>query len=170
MENIGTKLRGMYRDVLYDSVNQLVFDRGWVSNTIVDDGRVLLASFMKGEQGTGGISWLKVGRGLASWGSNPEHPPVTATDLQGPYSEKISINPKQDMFFLDERNNQTPQPTSRLEIRVVLGQNFPQKDRTCELREFGLFSKDMRMINCVYHPLIQKSASDTLIRVIRLFF
>ncbi|MCG9967134.1 hypothetical protein L9W92_03580 [Pelotomaculum terephthalicicum JT] len=55
-------------------------------------------------------------------------------------------------------------------MRAVLGQDFPEKDKTSDLREFGLFSKDLRMINCVRHPLIQKAASETLIRVVRLFF
>ncbi len=170
MENIGGALRGMYRDTLFDAEDRLVFDSGWVSNTIVETGRILLASFMKGEQDIGGICWMKVGKGLAAWGNKPEQPAVTATDLRAPYSKKVPIDSKQDIFYLDEKNNPTGQPTRRLEIRVVMGQDFPEKDKTSDLREFGLFSKDLRMINCVYHPLIQKAAPETLIRVVRLFF
>lgn len=170
MENISEGLRGMYRDTLFDSATRLVFDSGWISNTIVENGRILLASFMKGEPNIDGIYLMKVGKGLDAWSNQPEQPAVSATDLTAPYSNNVLIDSKQDIFYLDEKNNQTVEPTRRLEIRVVLGQDFPVKSETSKLREFGLFSKDLRMINCVYHPLIQKAASETLIRVVRLFF
>ncbi|MCG9967135.1 hypothetical protein L9W92_03585 [Pelotomaculum terephthalicicum JT] len=64
MENIGGTLRGMYRDTLFNVENKLVFDSGWISNTIVDNGRILLAAFMKGEQNIGGINWMMVGKGF----------------------------------------------------------------------------------------------------------
>lgn len=170
MEDIGRVLCGMYRDTLFDSENRLVFDSGWISNTIVENGRVLLAALMKGEQNVGGISWMMVGKGSEAWGNNPEQPPTSLTNLENPYQNKVKINPAKDISYLDDENNKTGQPTRRLEVRVVLGQDFPEQDKTSELREFGLFGKDLRMINCVRHPVIQKAASETLIRVVRLFF
>jgi hypothetical protein len=170
MENIGGALRGMYRDTLFDEQNRLVFDSGWISNTIVENGRILLAAFMKGEQNIGGICWMKVGKGLEAWGNNPEQPETTLTNLETPYSKKVKIDPETDISYLDDKNNKTDRPARRLEVRVVMGQDFPEKDKTSDLREFGLFSKDLRMINCVHHPLIQKAASETLIRVVRLIF
>jgi len=173
MENVGGALRGMYRDTLFDAENRLVFDSGWISNTIVVNGRVLLAAFMKRDQNAGGIYCMKVGMGLETWGSDPEQPATSLTDLATPYKNKVLIDPDTDISYLDGKNNKTDQPTPRLEVRVVLGKDFPEKDKTSELREFGLFGrfgKDLRMINCVRHPPIQKAASDTLIRVVRLIF
>jgi len=170
MENIGGALRGMYRDTLFDSVGRLIFDSGWIHNTIVKNGRILLASLMKGED-VGGIYCMKVGKGLAEWDNKPEEASDTDTDLTMPYTSPINIIPEQDIFYLDEITNyKTSIPTSRLEIRVVMKPNFPESNLTSELREFGLFSKDLNMINCVRHPLIQKAASETLIRVVQLFF
>lgn len=170
MEHMGGLLRGMYRDTLLDANHRLVFDSGWVSNTIVENGRVLLAALMKGEPGAGGIGWMKVGEGLDKWDERPETAAVSLTDLERPYRNKAKIDPEKDISYLDDNNQKTGRPTRRLEVRVVMGQDFPEKEQTCALREFGLFSKDLRMINCVRHPLIQKAASETLIRVVRLFF
>lgn len=173
MENIGGALHGMFRDTLFDAENRLVFDSGWISNTIVVNGRVLLAALMKGDQNASGISCMKVGMGLEAWGNNPEQPVASLTDLETPYKNTVPIDPKTDISYLNDKNNKTDRPTHRLEIRVVLGKGFPERDKTSELREFGLFGrfdKNLLMVNCVRHPLIQKAASETLIRVVRLVF
>lgn len=170
MENIGDVVRGMYRDSLFDAENQQVFDSGWKSNTIVEGCRILLAAFMKGEQNIGGISWMMVGKGSEVWSNTPQQPATSLTSLESPYPDKIKIIPAKDISYLDEQNNKTDLPTRRLEIRVVMGQDFPEAGKTSELREFGLFGKDLRMINCVRHPVIQKAATETLIRVVRLIF
>lgn len=173
MEDIGNTLRGMYRDTIFDAENRLVFDSGWVSNTIVVNGRVLLASLMKGDPNASGIYCMKVGMGSEEWISNPNQPAASVTDLVKPYKNKVTIDPETDISYLDEKSNKTGQPTHRLEVRVVLGKDFPEKDKTSELREFGLFGrfdKELRMINCVRHPLILKAAQETLIRVVRLVF
>jgi len=169
MENIGKALRGMYRDTVFDSADRLIYDSGWMSNTIVENGRILLASLMKGED-VGGICYMKVGKGLSAWGGEPEAAAASVEDLETPYEQTILIKSDQDIFYLDENGDQTSKPTSRLEVRVAMEQGFPVANQTCDLREFGLFNKDLRMINCVYHPLIQKAATETLIRTIRLFF
>ena len=49
MERIGASLKGIYRDILKGADNRIIHDSGWVSNTIVDNCRVLLAGFMKSE-------------------------------------------------------------------------------------------------------------------------
>jgi hypothetical protein len=173
MENVGGALRGMYRDTIINAENQLVFDSGWISNTIVINGRVLLAALMKGDQNASGIYCMKVGMGSETWGNNPRQPAVSLTDLVKPYKKQVTIDPETDISYLDDKDNKPDQPTHRLEVRVVLGKDFPEKNKTCELREFGLFGRfdrDLRMINCVRHPIIQKAASETLIRVVRLFF
>jgi len=173
MESIGHNLRGMYRDTLFNSENRLVFDSGWTSNTIVNNCRVLLASFMKGEWDAG-ISYMKVGKGSDTWSGIPVQPDVNQTDLLDAYLETIPISSASIEYLdVDNASTSTTGPTNRLEIKVSLDKGFPNKTGISNLREFGLFSKrnkDELMINCVNHPLIQKEETDTLIRVIRLIF
>lgn len=171
MENIGAALRGMYRDTIYDAENRLVYDSGWDSNRIVVNCRVLLASFMKGVAGTAGISGMMVGSGKPEWDNKPEDPTDALTALVTPYPDKPAFDPAKDISFLDDKNNKTDQPTQRLEITIVLPQNFPEKDKTSALREFGLFGNGYKnMINCVRHPVIQKTSTETLIRTVWLYF
>ena len=170
MENIGNSLRGMYRDTLFNSDNRLVFDSGWASNTIVEGCRILLASFMKGDAILG-ISYMKVGSGSGQ-------PNTSLDELVSPYCEQpvdVEIN-----YMEDDGNGKlilstSSSPSKWLEITATLDPGFPNKNGCSELREFGLFSKQKHnnkdiMINCVFHPLIQKAETDTLKRVIRLFF
>lgn len=173
-------IKGVYRDILKNRDDIIIFDSGWHSNTIVIGCRTLIAGFMKNESPSG-IQYLAVGQGKQEWddqwgtASPPAPAPEEVSNLENPYDPPIVIN---DISYLDE--NDLPvagnEKTSRLQIKVVLEPNYPPPLApltTYPLREFGLFGKfgvDDYMINCVRHPVIHKDASATLERVIRLYF
>lgn len=181
MEQIGTGLKGIYRDCLVRQGGQVVHDSGWVSNTIVDNCRVLLAAFMHNDPQTPkpyGILGLAVGRGTEAWDQMKQLPKPGAGTLQleYPYADSITIvNNNLHISYLDE---QTAQPsvscTSQLEITAILEPGYPNTtDGPAALREFGLYGmlgNTVYLINYVIHRVIYKAETDTLIRVIRLSF
>jgi hypothetical protein len=173
MENVGAALRGMYRDTIYDVENRLVYDSGWKSNTIVVNCRVLLACMMKGT-GASGISGMKVGRGEEAWDNDPGPPPVDDKDptLNKLVNEYVTKQPLAfEISFLDGNEKKTDQPTRRLEITVVLPADVPVEGQASPLREFALYGNNgQNMINCVRHPVIQKTAAETVIRTVWLYF
>lgn len=174
MEIIGTAMKGIYRDILKGENNAIVFDSGWVSNTIVNTCRTLLARFMKNEPSTGGIQYLAVGRGAEEWDTNgaPTTDPATTTDLVNRYTPTIPVS-SLALIYLNENDVGVPGPTNRLQITATLVPGYPAPLAapltTYPLREFGLFGGTNAMINCIRHPVIHKDASATLIRVVRLY-
>jgi hypothetical protein len=167
--------QGMWRDTLIGQNNRIVYDSGWVSNTIVDKCRSFLAGLMKSDS-SAGIRFLAVGQGAAAWDtSGPPAPDPTASDLIKRYSPTILIKPA-DMVYLDAANNPIGQPTNRLQITVTLVPGYPAPIAplaTFPLREFGLFGNfggADYMINSVRHPVIHKDEAATLVRVVRLVF
>jgi hypothetical protein len=179
MDRIGDSLKGIYRDVLKDQNNNIIFDSGWVSNLIVDRCRILLAAFMKNDQNkqTWGISCLKVGQGNEDWDNKGIDPPTVAlAGLVDPAPFVIDAADL-DIVYLNETNAEVNEPTCRIQVTATLGTGQPQPPNpdlsTYPLREFGLFGKfgdDDYMIDCIRHPVIHKDVSTTLIRVVRLYF
>jgi hypothetical protein len=176
MERIGTSIKGIYRDILKGSDKQTVYDSGWVSNTIVDRCRILLAGFMKNEP-SDGIQYLAVGQGLETWDTDgaPAPNPTTTTDLVNQYAPPIPVS-ELDLVYLDEDDSVVTGPTSRLQITATLEPGYPppiEPSSTYPLREFGLFGRfdgAEYMINNIRHPVIHKDESATLIRLVRLYF
>ena len=68
MEEKATSIRGIYRDILIDRDESVIFDSGWESNRIVDRCRVLLAAFMK-KRGDSGHTESKSRNGFGGVGS-----------------------------------------------------------------------------------------------------
>lgn len=176
MEIIGNSIKGMYRDILKGKKNNIIYDSGWVSNTIVDRCRILLAGFMKNDP-SNGIQYLSVGQGLEAWDTTgpPLPNPVTTIDLVNHFDPPIPVSDL-DFAYLDENNAAVAGATNRLQITATLEPGYPAPIAplaTYPLREFGLFGRfdgTGYMINCVRHPVIHKDESATLIRVIRLYF
>ncbi len=84
MEHIGNQLKGIYRDILQSADGSVIHDSGWVSNTIVERCRILLAGFMRNDP-TDGIHHLAFGQGLATWDSaGVPAPDPTATGAGDP--------------------------------------------------------------------------------------
>ncbi len=183
MKKLSTSLRGIYRDVLTGPDRRIIHDSGWVSNTIVNDCRVLLAAFLKNEI-SGGIHHLAVGQGDDAWDDDGFKPSeldrkelvqaydeeyILVTDTEGT-ALTIEYLDENDEVVLDDKT-----VTSRLEITTTLAPGYPAPpdgQKSYPLREFGLFgggAKGSRMINCVRHPVIHKHETNTLVRVIRLY-
>lgn len=170
------EIKGVYRDILIESDKHLIYDSGWVSNTIVNTCRVLLAGFIKNEP-SDGIQHLAVGQGSADWdsGGAPAPDPATTIALEDEYDPPIA-EANLDIVYLDDNDLEVATPTSRLQITAMLEPGYPAPTApliSYPLREFGLFGHfdgAEYMINNVRHPVIHKDASATLIRVIRLYF
>lgn len=173
MEPQAISLRGTYRDVLLGGDGRRRYDSGWTSNTVVDRGRALLAGFLRNDS-SAGIQFLAVGRGLPQWdaGGTPA-PDPSAEDLLDRYSPPLPVGAL-SLAYLDGAGNVVEGPTTRLQITATLEAGYPEivaPDTAFPLREFGLFGSfdgADYMVNCVRHPVINKDASSTLIRVIRL--
>jgi hypothetical protein len=166
---------GIYCDRLFDPAGQLISDSGWKSNVIVINCRVLLAGFMSGEATARGIQSLQVGRGRPEWDvTPPPAPSPSTTKLEDPAP---FIIPRAALIFqyLNNSDAVVAGPTSRIQIVATLGPNQPSPaaDPPFPLREFGLFGElnsSPFMIDCVRHPLIEKSGAVTLERRLRLVF
>jgi hypothetical protein len=184
MENIKL-IRGIYRDILTGPANQLLYDSGWHHNTIVDNGRILLAGLIKQDTFTG-IHHLAVGRGDESWDAqwNTDIPPTSTPsdfDLVNPHEPPIDVG-DMTLAYLDNQDNVVTTPTDRLQLTATLAAGYPPPPnpsqlKTYPLREFGLFGiftsagvETPYMINSVKHPVIHKDESATLTRIIRLSF
>jgi len=169
-------LRGIYRDVMTSPGREVVHDSGWVKNTIVTRCRTLIAAFMRGEP-TGGIQFLAVGQGDATWDTKgiPPSAPDTTTDLVRRYSPTLPLATA-DIAYLDGADEVQSEPVPRLQITATLGPGYPAPLpglTTYPLREFGLFGRlggEDGMINSIRHPVIHKEETATLIRVVRLYF
>lgn len=183
MEKIGASIKGIYRDILKDRDNNIIFDSGWTSNLIVRGCRTLLAAFMKNDhtKTVKGVQCLKVGRGDPAWdtaeGPTPPIDSLTGLVDTNPYSIPVG---SLDLVYLDESDAEVSGPTNRLQVTAALEAGEPPLDpplSTYPLREFGLFGEYdggsgalEYMIDCIRHPVIHKDASATLIRVVRLYF
>lgn len=175
MANIGAAMKGIYRDTLKGADDTILHDSHWVSNTIVDRGRILLAGFMKNET-SNGIQYLAVGQGLEAWDATgaPATEPGT-TDLANRHDPPLDVA-ELDVVYLDDNDAVVDGPTNRLQITATLAPGYPPPLApltTYPLREFGLFGhfgETDFMINSIRHLVIHKDESATLIRVVRLYF
>jgi hypothetical protein len=177
MDEICSSIKGIYRDVLRDRDNKIIFDSGWVPNLIVDRCRILLAAFMKND-GSNGIRCIKVGIGNPDWDNTgapmPDTSEIGLVDQAHPFTIDVEAL---ELVYLNENDQQVTGPTTRLQITATLGTDQPLPPdsnlSTYPLREFGLFGQygnDEYMIDCIRHPVIHKDVSSTLIRVVRLYF
>ena len=170
------QLLGQYRDVLRDCDDRIIWDCGWVRNTVVMNCRRLLAGFMAGPATNLGIQGLRVGQGSATWDSTgPPPAQITQTALVDPNPFLVPRASLQ-IDYLDGATV-TPIPTNRLQIIAALGPNVPNwpdaNHANGNLREFGLvgqLSGTETLINYVTHPVIVKDPASTLTRTIWLTF
>ncbi len=178
MTNSDLWIQGIYRDVVEDARQSVVYDSGWVSNTITTNCRKLLASFIRNDPGgPAGIRYLAVGQGESSWDDDgaPAPDPDTTTTLQQGYQPPIDVT-QLEVVYLNDAGAVSQDPTRRIRIKATLEADYPEPLsglKTYPLREFGLFGElggVPYMINCVRHPRIDKHESETLTREIVLSF
>jgi hypothetical protein len=168
-------IKGIYRDMLLGEDSKLIYNTGWVSNTIMNRCRILLAGFMKNDP-SNGIQYLAVGSGSEEWdNTGAPAPDPAAEDLVTRFTPTIPYA-NLALVYLDENDSEVTGPTNRLQLTATLSPGYPTPGpllHTYPLREFGLFgsfdSVDY-MINYIRHPVIHKDESATLIREIRLYF
>lgn len=169
----------MYRDILKGPDQQMTYDSGWNSNTIVLSCRILLTAFMKNEV-SAGIQYLAVGQGDAQWDKTGAPAPDSGTtDLVHRCGNDPILQGQLELRYLDDQELEVNDLTKRLQIKATLAAGYPTplpNTTSYPLREFGLFgplradSKKDYMINCVRHPVIYKDQASTLVRVIKLCF
>lgn len=167
-------IKGIYQDHIRraDGTVQM---RGWRSNVVVDQCRMLLAAFMRGQANTFGIEQLLIGQGDPGWDSNPPAPPVRTTTALVDGSPVAVPVAAPNITYLSTAGTVVPGPTPILEITLDLGPGVPPPIGTdpYPLREFALMGRigttDF-MIDYVQHPVIHKAAGDALTRTIRLQF
>lgn len=175
---IVTSIKGIYRDILKGKDGNLIYDSGWVTNTIMDRCRILLSGFMKNDPSYG-IQRLAVGRGLKQWDTTgaPSPDPATTTNLVDRFNPPIPYADL-NLVYLDEDDTVVvgQRKTDRLQVTATLVPGYPTPVSpltSYPLREFGLFGKfndEEYMINYIRHPVIHKDESATLIRLIKLYF
>jgi len=184
------RIKGEYRDII--SLNGVPLeDRGWMSNTIVEDFGKFIAALLKKEYGSPvGLEYLAVGSGTTNAenfqnrmnaffskvheGSSPN---AYQDDSFGwVWAKKIEAS---DMSYLED-GSPTNEITNTLQISVDIEPATPVDsggdEQTLEFREFALIGIDgttsntMRMVNYVNHGVITKDPKMTLTREIRLKF
>ncbi len=166
-------IKGVYRDCLRDGRGTLIADSGWRPNMIVLHCRMLLSGFLKNDSAVG-IQALQVGKGDPSWDTTPPPLPdpntvnalIDATPFEVPVAQLV-------LQYLDSADNVIATPTNRLQITATLGPNVPPSPTPFPLREFALFGAlggVRQMIDYIRHPLIEKDATTTLERKVRLIF
>lgn len=171
MELMHTPIRGIYRDKLKTPDGSLLFDTGWVSNTIVNGCHILVAEFIRGNPKALGIQFMAVGKGLETWDRQGESPKAVQDHLESPYDQHIEAD-RLKFTYLDTNDEPAATPPSdRLQITAFMPAGFPISE--ADLREFGLFASlegEPIMINVIRHPLIRKEPQMSLERVVRLYF
>lgn len=184
MERIGSSIKGIYRDIIKDQNNNIIFDSGWGSNKIVHRCRTLLAAFMRNDdtKTATGIIRLKVGAGEETWDTEGAPAPGDVEEaLVNPHPTFTIEAGALDVVYLNDSDVEVDGPTSRLQVTATLENNQPPPLEphltSYPLREFGLFGEYFDgsdtheyMIDCIRHPLIHKDVSTTLVRVVRLYF
>jgi hypothetical protein len=168
-------IKGIYRDRLLDRAGGTVFDSEWRSNMIVLRCRILLSGFLKND-GALGVQALQLGRGDASWDINP--PPLPDPNAINALVDAAPVEipvAQLKLEYLDTSDSVVANASSRLQITATLGPGVPASppNTPFPLREFALFGQlngVRHMIDYIRHPLIQKDASMTLERKVRLIF
>lgn len=174
------KIKGIYRDVLMKN-DELIEDRGWKSNEIVEDYGVFLAALMKKDLNDVGIEYMAVGGGSEGAASFKER--VTSffksesTDIWVWAKEIDAVN---DIKYLDEDGKEiadTTIKTNKLKIDVEFSKDEPSSDKTLVFKEFALLGIDnshdtdtMFLINYVNHGEITKDTNMVLTRTVNLTF
>ena len=160
--------RGEHRDVLLGPDGELVWEREWGQNVLVDTARINLAALVKGDPSAGRVAFWAVGTGDPAWDAGPPADAVrmTFTKLVAEVARK-PIAPGQITFSPPGAAGKT------LEIQsTFVAADFDQAKPLPLLREFGLFSSGTPslLMNHRVHPPIGMQPGFTLQRTLRLTF
>lgn len=177
-------IKGEYRDVLMKN-GEVIEDRGWNSNKIVEDYGIFLAALMKKDLKEIGIEYMAVGGGSEDAASFKERVisffKNESTDI---WVWKKKIDALKDIKYLDEDDKEIADPTiktNKLKIDVKFSKSEPPGEEpgdktTFNFREFALLGIDgsntdtMFLINYVNHGVITKDKNMVLTRTVNLTF
>lgn len=162
------KFKGIVKDRILDAEGNLIEERDWDSNLVVNTASVVIAALMMGLSGYAGCTWWAVGSGSSSWDTSPPNPSNTDSVLTNEvYRKQI---PAGAISFIDSNGNVTATPTNTIQIQITFGTseaNYP-------LREFGIFGGNATstansglMINHKIHPVITKTSAIQLQRTLK---
>jgi hypothetical protein len=166
--------QGEFCDRLISLEGDIIWERPWQPNLIVNGLRRLLAALIKGDPQGQQLMYWAVGTGEEAWDGGTLPPEATRRSLEQIYNEtaRKAIPPAQITFLGGSFTNQ-------LEIRL----DFTTSDippgpgnQNWRLREFGLFAGGTAalnsgvLINHRIHPRIDMQDGFTLQRTLRLTF
>jgi hypothetical protein len=163
---------GEYRDVLLGRHNEVIWERDWERNLIVDGLRKLLAALVKGDNQGAPIAWWAVGTGDDAWDQGSVPADATRRTFAKLVKEtaRKPVAQQQIKFFGGTFTNQ-------LEVsQDFVAADIPGGPLTWRLREFGLFAGGSAaadsgvLINHRIHPRIDLQSGFTLKRTLRLTF
>jgi hypothetical protein len=168
--------QGEYRDILVGPQGDIVWERPWQHNLIVEGMSRLLAALLKGDRRSASLTHWAVGAGMTEWdrGSQPTDNDLRKRTKLYQETARIPIASGRGIDFL---SNGTPtgKMTDKLAITINLTADQLPDDRQ-QLREFGLFAggkntpNDGFLINHRIHSLIEMKRGFTLQRTLRLTF
>ena len=171
--------KGEHQDILIGPQGNIIWERPWQSNLIVNGLRCLLAALVMGDSKVSPLSHWAVGSGEETWDQNQGSQPLeedrrNRTEL---FEEtaRIAISPDRGISFLSDEKTPTSDRTERLEIVINLTAEQIKGENKL-LREFGLFAggtSDLNsgiLINHRIHPRIDMKHGFTLQRTLRLTF
>jgi len=162
---------GEFRDIIRYNDGRVKITP-WKRNTIVDDIGKLVACFMKGQSGYGGIGYWVVGSGLDAW--DDVTPPSPTTGDHGVLTEigRKQIAPS-NMSFIDANGNITTSITNRILIDLTFGNS----ECNGKWREFSIMGGNATAtvgtglaVNHKTHGLIVKTDQMQIERQIRFTF
>jgi len=172
---VGRFARGYYRDVFIGPSGKAQLDTGWHPNLVVQNCNVLLASLMKRQTGMQGILYLAIGQGDPQWDDQSPVALLTTSQLNTEVARQAIT--EDQIVFLDDEDQLTDEPTSRLQITVEFRGEELVPNGSLSLREFGLYGGDATgelnsgvIIDYVIHPRIELTPEMTLSRTLRLSF
>ena len=153
----------------------LVDYEDWHANIIVTTVASLVSALFKGQSGYGGVQYVAVGSGLATW-DNDMTPAATIgqTELENELGRvDVTSTSPPSIVFLDATNTATSTVTNRIQVSGT----FAPADAVGTWREWGVFggtataSADSGiLIDYLTHGAKIKANDETLIRRVRFVF
>jgi hypothetical protein len=165
--------KGEHRDILLGPSGEVIWERPWQSNLIVDGLRSLLAGLLKGDAAVSRLNFWAVGTGDEIWdnGTLPKEKERRECTVLFTEVGRKRLDESQITFVGGTITNQLEITTDFVVDDLVAG---PEENR--HLREFGLFASGETdpntglLINHRIHPRIDMQSGFTLQRVLRLTF
>lgn len=170
---------GMFQDVLRGPAGEVRFARAWTDNVILDDCHRLLASLLRGDAGTTGITGVQFGSGDPRWDELDAPPPPTVgmTSLHDDFPFTLPLADLKIDYLVANDTIVSPAPTARLQIVATLPAGQPPWPEPGpdpdhpenSLREFAVvaaLAEQPILLNYVRHVRIVKDATSSLTRTI----